>query len=180
MACVRRKTNVQHGISVLILRLPSRHLTAAYMSTDPLACTGDISFFDRNNLPAHRGLDLPGRVDHVVNFDFPLNPVDYLHRTGRTARAGARGRITSLVARRDQVRCWGLNLLCRCLSSVVSDDQPSMITHLGRRSVVSVCLSRSQGPAWTDQSSSVSAREIRIGPVRSPMPRLLRRFSHRG
>jgi len=40
----------------------------------------------------------------VVNFDFPLNPVDYLHRTGRTARAGARGRITSLVARRDQVR----------------------------------------------------------------------------
>ncbi len=47
---------------------------------------------------------MPGRVDHVVNFDFPLNPVDYLHRTGRTARAGATGAITSLVARRDQAR----------------------------------------------------------------------------
>lgn len=52
---------------------------------------------------AARGLDIPGRVDHVLNFDFPLNPVDYLHRTGRTARAGAKGRITSLVAKADRV-----------------------------------------------------------------------------
>jgi superfamily II DNA/RNA helicase len=44
---------------------------------------------------------MPGRVDHVVNFDFPLNPIDYIHRTGRTARAGAPGRITSIVAKRD-------------------------------------------------------------------------------
>lgn len=52
---------------------------------------------------AARGLDIPGRVDHVINFDFPLNPVDYLHRTGRTARAGASGKITSLVAKGDRV-----------------------------------------------------------------------------
>jgi superfamily II DNA/RNA helicase len=52
---------------------------------------------------AARGLDIPGSVDHVVNFDFPLNSIDYLHRTGRTARAGATGRITSLVGRNDKV-----------------------------------------------------------------------------
>lgn len=52
---------------------------------------------------AARGLDIPGRVDHVVNFDFPLNPVDYLHRAGRTGRAGAKGKVTSLVAKKDVV-----------------------------------------------------------------------------
>lgn len=39
----------------------------------------------------------------MVNFDFPLNPMDYIHRTGRTARAGASGRITSIVTKRDVV-----------------------------------------------------------------------------
>lgn len=53
---------------------------------------------------------MPGRVDHVVNFDFPLNAVDYLHRTGRTARAGATGSITSLVARRDQVTVFRVHI----------------------------------------------------------------------
>ena len=33
---------------------------------------------------------MPGQVDHVVNFDFPLNPVDYIHRTGRDRQGGAR------------------------------------------------------------------------------------------
>lgn len=51
---------------------------------------------------AARGLDLPA-VDHVVNFDFPRNPVDFLHRAGRTARFGKHGKITSLVAKHDRV-----------------------------------------------------------------------------
>ncbi|XP_020220798.1 DEAD-box ATP-dependent RNA helicase 39 [Cajanus cajan] len=48
---------------------------------------------------AARGLDMD--VDHVVMFDFPLNSIDYLHRTGRTARMGAKGKVTSLVAKKD-------------------------------------------------------------------------------
>ncbi|XP_030550873.1 DEAD-box ATP-dependent RNA helicase 39-like [Rhodamnia argentea] len=48
---------------------------------------------------AARGLDLD--VDHVIMFDFPLNSIDYLHRTGRTARMGAKGKVTSLIAKKD-------------------------------------------------------------------------------
>lgn len=49
---------------------------------------------------AARGLDNL-KVEHVVLFDFPTSAVDYIHRAGRTARAGAPGRVTSFVTRRD-------------------------------------------------------------------------------
>jgi len=51
---------------------------------------------------AARGLDVP-QVDHVIMFDFPLNSVDYLHRSGRTARGTLAGRVTALVSKRDKV-----------------------------------------------------------------------------
>ncbi|KAK9915806.1 hypothetical protein WJX75_004286 [Coccomyxa subellipsoidea] len=66
---------------------------------------------------AARGLDMPAAVDHVVNFDFPMNPVDYIHRTGRTARAGASGRITSIVAKRDAV-------LASRIQAALADNRP--------------------------------------------------------
>lgn len=50
---------------------------------------------------AARGLDLD--VDHVIMFDFPSNSIDYLHRTGRTARMGAKGKVTSLVTKKDDI-----------------------------------------------------------------------------
>ncbi|CAN6972720.1 unnamed protein product, partial [Brassica rapa subsp. trilocularis] len=50
---------------------------------------------------AARGLDLD--VDHVIMFDFPKNSIDYLHRTGRTARMGGKGKVTSLIRRKDQI-----------------------------------------------------------------------------
>jgi ATP-dependent RNA helicase RhlE len=49
---------------------------------------------------AARGLDVEG-VTHVVNYDMPAVPLDYIHRIGRTARAGSDGDALSLAARED-------------------------------------------------------------------------------
>ena len=49
---------------------------------------------------AARGLDIKG-VSHVFNFDTPWHPDDYVHRIGRTGRAGAKGRAITLVSPAD-------------------------------------------------------------------------------
>ncbi|MDA1093538.1 MAG: DEAD/DEAH box helicase [Acidobacteria bacterium] len=46
---------------------------------------------------AARGIDVDG-ISHVINFDLPNVPEDYVHRIGRTARAGASGHAISLAA----------------------------------------------------------------------------------
>jgi len=49
---------------------------------------------------AARGLDVDD-IEHVINYDFPRSPEDYVHRIGRTARLEATGRATSFVTPGD-------------------------------------------------------------------------------
>jgi len=50
---------------------------------------------------AARGLDVPS-VSHVFNYDVPSHPEDYVHRIGRTGRAGRDGKAMMLCIPRDQ------------------------------------------------------------------------------
>ncbi len=50
---------------------------------------------------AARGIDVDG-ISHVVNFDFPAQPEDYVHRIGRTGRAQAIGDALSFITSEDQ------------------------------------------------------------------------------
>lgn len=50
---------------------------------------------------AARGLDVAG-LSHVFNFDVPFNAEDYVHRIGRTGRAGLKGRAFTLVTRDEE------------------------------------------------------------------------------
>ena len=49
---------------------------------------------------ASRGIDIKG-INHVVMYDFPRSSIEYLHRAGRTARAGFGGKVTSLIDKKD-------------------------------------------------------------------------------
>ena len=52
---------------------------------------------------AARGIDVEG-ISHVINFDLPHVPEDYVHRIGRTARAGASGHALSLAAPEERLQ----------------------------------------------------------------------------
>lgn len=50
-----------------------------------------------------RGIDIDD-IDTVINFDAPMQSEDYVHRVGRTARAGAQGKAFTLITPRDMQR----------------------------------------------------------------------------
>ncbi|MCC8368893.1 MAG: DEAD/DEAH box helicase [Rickettsia endosymbiont of Oxypoda opaca] len=52
---------------------------------------------------AARGLDIP-HTQHVINYDLPMCPEDYLHRIGRTGRAGATGNALSFISPDDTMK----------------------------------------------------------------------------
>ncbi len=90
-----------HGLSVLEMHgdmsqsARNDALAQFKAGTVPLLVASDV---------AARGLDVAG-LSHVFNFDVPNNAEDYVHRIGRTGRAGLSGRAFTLVATSDDAHC---------------------------------------------------------------------------
>jgi ATP-dependent RNA helicase RhlB len=109
---LRRQANARVLIFVNMRRTAERlERTLEANGLAAAAITGDVdqrrrlrilADFKEGRLPiliatdvASRGLHIEG-VTHVINYDLPLDPEDYVHRVGRTARAGASGTALSL------------------------------------------------------------------------------------
>ncbi len=79
---------------------------------------------------AARGLDIED-VSHVINYDLPLNPEYYVHRIGRTGRAGKKGVAIALVTPQERWRVRKIEKYAHC--SIAHTNLPSVAQILARR-----------------------------------------------
>ncbi len=99
-------TRTKHGADRLVKQLGEERIQslAIHGNKSQSARTHALAKFKNGTLQvlvatdiAARGLDI-NELPHVVNFDLPNVPEDYVHRIGRTGRAGASGEAISLVS----------------------------------------------------------------------------------
>jgi ATP-dependent RNA helicase RhlE len=99
-------TRTKHGANRLVKKLGAANINAApiHGNKSQTARTKALAGFKSGKVKvlvatdiASRGLDIP-LLPHVVNFDLPNISEDYVHRIGRTGRAGASGLAVSLVS----------------------------------------------------------------------------------
>lgn len=98
-------TRTKHGANRLSQKLEKANISSAAIHGNKTqnARTKALSGFKKGSIRvlvatdiAARGLDIP-LLPHVVNYELPNVPEDYVHRIGRTGRAGASGEAISLV-----------------------------------------------------------------------------------
>jgi superfamily II DNA/RNA helicase len=94
---VVHKSLEKHGFSVAALH-GDMDQRARMIALDRFK-TGDVELLVASDVAA-RGLDIPD-VSHVVNYDVPIHAEDYVHRIGRTGRAGKNGVSLTLVTPSD-------------------------------------------------------------------------------
>ncbi len=121
-------TRMKHGANRLVEHLLKANISAMAIHgnksqtarTKALAefKTGDLTVLVATDIAA-RGIDID-MLPHVVNYELPNVPEDYVHRIGRTGRAGAKGEAVSLV-------CVDENGFLREIERLIKRDIPKEI-----------------------------------------------------
>jgi len=103
-------TRTKHGADRIAKRLGAAQITTATLHSNrsqnqrlnalKAFKSGEVRVLVATDIAA-RGIDVDG-ISHVVNFDFPMHPEDYVHRIGRTGRAQAIGDAISFVTPEDR------------------------------------------------------------------------------
>ncbi|MDC0457027.1 DEAD/DEAH box helicase [Alphaproteobacteria bacterium] len=81
---------------------------------------GDIKILIATDIAA-RGIDVEA-VSHIVNFDMPSTPEDYVHRIGRTARAGASGIAISFCEPSERLKLFRIEKLINLKLEVIKSN----------------------------------------------------------
>ena len=111
---------------------------------------------------AARGLDVP-LLANVINYDFPSQPKIFVHRVGRTARAGKEGWSYSLITQPDMPYLLDLQLfLSRKLIMGRTSKEPGMFQH----AIVSGNLRRDALERYTEEAAKVIDEDIDLQNMR--------------
>jgi ATP-dependent RNA helicase RhlE len=114
-------TRTKHGADRVVKQLAAASVEAAAIHGDKSQNQREraLSRFRDGSLRvlvatdlASRGIDVAG-VSHVINYELPMDPEGYVHRVGRTARAGADGEAISFCSAEERPRLTSIERLIR-------------------------------------------------------------------
>ncbi len=122
-------TRTKHQANRISQQLSKQGITAdsIHSNKSQSARQKALAAFDRGHIKVlvgtdivARGIDVEG-ISHVINYELPEDPENYVHRIGRTARAGAMGLALSFCDADEVSMLKGIERLTRCTLTIVED-----------------------------------------------------------
>ncbi len=165
-------TRTKHGANKLVEQLGRDGISAMAIhgNKSQTARTRALADFKQGALRvlvatdiAARGIDID-QLPHVVNYDLPNVPEDYVHRIGRTGRAGASGEAVSLVCVDEHIMLKGIEKLIR--QTVPQQVVPGFEPDLNARPQPIQLRSGGQGRSGGGRSAPSPAAAPRNGTAR--------------
>lgn len=160
-------TRTKHQANRISLQLSKQGISAdaIHSNKSQSARQKALAAFDRGHIKVlvgtdivARGIDVEG-ISHVINYELPEDPENYVHRIGRTARAGAMGLALSFCDAEEVPMLRGIERLTRS-TLVAVEDHPYHSSDIAAMRNQNIPSQRSRG------GSSYRSGSVRRGPVK--------------